>query len=102
MELGPRFLCVWSAVQFRLCSSPGLLRGAPLGEVFLRKVWPLPRVLRVVSWLRASFFSSFPKPVWNCFLSSLRRGKAEVARADAPKFDGGAGPSSNYEEKALL
>ena len=68
---------------FFVCAecSLGLLRGAPLGEVFLRKVWPLPRALRVVSWLRASLFSSFPKPVWNCFLSSLRRGMAEVTHA---------------------
>ena len=31
VELGPRFLSVWSEVQFCLCSPPGLLLGTPLG-----------------------------------------------------------------------
>ena len=33
-KLCPRFLNSWSVARFRLCSSPGLVRGAPLGGGF--------------------------------------------------------------------
>ena len=97
-ELGPRFLSAWSVAHFCLCSSLGLLREAPFGEV-----WSFPWVFRVGPRLKASFFFLPFRNLFDIvFLSSWRGNVAEATRAEAPKFDGSGGLFADYEEKVLL